>query len=48
VGKGTTIERLEITQRRKFLGLEILLQGRKFHPRARISAPGKISGGQKF
>jgi hypothetical protein len=41
VGKGTTVERLKITQRRKFPGLEILLQGQKFRPRARISAPGQ-------
>jgi hypothetical protein len=57
VGKGTTVERLEITQRRKFPRLEILLQDRKFRPRAGISAPGQnfrgpeilgISGPSKF
>jgi hypothetical protein len=37
VGKGTTVERLEITQRRKFPGLEILLQGRNFCPWTKFS-----------
>jgi hypothetical protein len=41
VGKGTTVERLEITQRRKFPEPEILLQGWKFRPRAGISARGQ-------
>jgi hypothetical protein len=41
VGKGTTVERLEITQRRKFPGPEIFLQDQKFRPKAGISAPGQ-------
>jgi hypothetical protein len=40
-GEGATVESLEITQRRKFPGPEILLQGRKFCPWAGISAPGQ-------
>jgi hypothetical protein len=53
---GTTVERLEITQRREnirarnYVGPEILPQGRNFRPWTKFLGPGNyiISGPSKF